>query len=106
MSYSHRLFALSCAILLLLSARIANSQTSPVLLNRIGDGRPVETRVADVNGDGNADILVLHIPFVDGSNHTVGSTAFSLLLGNGAGTFQTFVDTPVTVVNPTTFAIG
>ena len=50
--------------------------------------RPQDVKVADLNGDGKADLVVSALA-------TSGNSKISVLLGNGDGTFQAHVDTPV-----------
>src|SRR5262249_49509012 len=57
---------------------------------------PVAVQVADLNGDGKPDLVVVNqVCLFNATSCTAGSV--SVLLGNGDGTFQSHVDYPVGV---------
>jgi hypothetical protein len=84
-------------ILFILAAAQLNWATTSHFLtakNLLAGSTPVEVKVADVNGDGKLDMVV-----VDGGNQV------TILLGNGNGTFQAPKHSPAGS-QPTTVAIA
>jgi len=66
-----------------------------------GGSNPYSVAVADVNGDGKADLVVANYESVDYLSKTIG-----VLLGNGDGTFQSVVMYSAGVVLPVSIAVA
>ena len=66
-------------------------------------GPPTSVAVADVNNDGNPDIVLAECPY---PNCTAGPGTVSVFLGNGDGTFEDAVSYESGGLNPTAVAVA
>jgi hypothetical protein len=89
-SYVVNASALFIAVLLALAPLDASASNPTIVLPPVTYGtngyNPASVAVADVNGDGNPDLIVANE--CSGSDFCTGSGSVSVLLGNGSGAFQ------------------